>query len=71
MQGQAVRTWSHVPIYHHRFRLHHVSPMIATCLNQFSDIRELCKPAVDPTAIAVDTTIKTVKKYIEQFRKQF
>jgi hypothetical protein len=65
VQGAAVRQWGYVPIYHTRLRLGHIAPVIAYCLDQDKETRELCDSIVDPSIQSLKDSYKKISRYAQ------
>lgn len=68
LQGNAVRTGSHLLVYHTAFKVHHLAPAVAIVLLQQKDVREaLCEWtdwAVDPAVSTVEACEKYITKMV-------
>lgn len=61
VQGAAVRTWSHLPIYHSAFKLHHLSPAVGALFDQNEEVRKSADDLFEPVAGLAQRVIKEVK----------
>lgn len=73
LQGNAVRSVSHLLIYHTAFKVHHLAPAVALVLLQQKDVHQgLCEWAdwaVEPAVGVVEQCEKYVKKLLVDTKK--
>ena len=69
MQGSAVRTWTHTPIYHTAVRMHHFAPVAAILLEQIDWLKNYSDDALRPVVRNVDNFFKYVDKKYKQLTK--
>jgi hypothetical protein len=62
VQGSAVRTWSHFPIYHSAWKIHHFAPVVAIIIDQNEEVRKVCDDLLRPVSDGVDKICKYFEK---------
>jgi hypothetical protein len=67
VQGAAVRQWGYLPIYHFRFRLRHIAPLVAYAVDQDKDIREFCDRIVEPPIQSLRTSYKKLSISLSKY----
>ena len=65
MATNAVRIWSHKPIYHSALKIHHFSPVIALLLEKNKDIQETVDEITLPVVKIAEDIRKDVKKIVK------
>jgi hypothetical protein len=65
VQGNAVRIWSHLPIYHDAFKIHHLSPAVAVLLDQNEGVRSSADELFKPVVVLAERAIKEIKKHLK------